>query len=82
MQHVVNKALTRWVAANLISGHLAHAGNHRHQSVRHHQGKSRGPKSADSGGVWGAEPDRGWELVHSLELDLYRSPQHVLAHTE
>ena len=27
MQHVVNNALTRWVVANLISGHLAHAGN-------------------------------------------------------
>ena len=27
MQHVVNKAYTRWVAAILISGHLAHAGN-------------------------------------------------------
>ena len=30
MQHVVNRALTRWVAANLISGNLAHAGNHMH----------------------------------------------------
>ena len=30
MQHMVKKAHTRWVAANLISGHLAHAGNHRH----------------------------------------------------
>ena len=30
MQHMVNKAYTRWVAANLISGHLVHAGNHRH----------------------------------------------------
>ena len=25
MQHMVNKAHTRWLAANLISGHLAHA---------------------------------------------------------
>ena len=25
MQHMVNKAQTRWVAATLISGHLAHA---------------------------------------------------------
>ena len=25
MQHLVNKAHTRWVAANLISGHLVHA---------------------------------------------------------
>ena len=30
MQHMVLKAHTRWVAANLISSHLAHAGNHRH----------------------------------------------------
>ena len=30
MQHMVNKAYTRWVAANLISGQLVHAGNHRH----------------------------------------------------
>ena len=27
MQHMVNKANTRWVAAILISGHLAHAGH-------------------------------------------------------
>ena len=27
MHHMVNKALTCWVAANLISGHLVHAGN-------------------------------------------------------
>ena len=30
MQHMVNKAYTRWVAANLISGHRVHAGNLRH----------------------------------------------------
>ena len=35
MQHMVNKAHTRWVAAILISGHLAHAGNHRHGSAGH-----------------------------------------------
>ena len=28
MQHMVNKAHTRWVAANLISGHLVYAGNY------------------------------------------------------
>ena len=27
MQHMVNKAYTRWVAANLISDHVVHAGN-------------------------------------------------------
>ena len=34
MQHMVNKAYTRWVAAILISGHLAHAGNHRHMGLQ------------------------------------------------
>ena len=38
LQHVVNKAYTRWVAANLISGHLIHAGNHRHGIARHRHG--------------------------------------------
>ena len=38
MQHMVNKAHTRWVAANLIRGHLAHAGNHRHVTAEHGQG--------------------------------------------
>ena len=39
MQHMVNKALTRWVAANLRSGHLAHTGNHRHGTAGHNQGR-------------------------------------------
>ena len=39
MQHMVNKANTRWVAAILISGHLAHAGNQRHGSAGHRQGQ-------------------------------------------
>ena len=39
MQHMVNEAYTRWVAANLISGHLVHAGNHRHGSAGHRQGQ-------------------------------------------
>ena len=39
MQHMVNKAHTRWVAAIIISGHLAHAGNHRHGSAGHRQGQ-------------------------------------------
>ena len=38
MQHMVNKAHSCWVAANLISGHLAHAGNHRHGTAGHSQG--------------------------------------------
>ena len=38
-QHMVNKAYTRWVAANLISGHLVDAGNHRHGTAGHRQGK-------------------------------------------
>ena len=39
MAHMVNKANTRWVAANLPSGHLAHAGNHRHGTAGHRQGQ-------------------------------------------
>ena len=38
MQHMVNKAHTRWVAASLISSHLAPAGNHRHGTAGHSQG--------------------------------------------
>ena len=36
MQRVVNKAHTRWVAANLISGHLVHAGQQNHGTAGHH----------------------------------------------
>ena len=39
MQHMANKAYTRWVAAKLISGHLVHAGNHRHRSAGHSKGQ-------------------------------------------
>ena len=39
MQHMVNKAYTRSVAANLISGHLVQAGNHRHGTAGHKQGQ-------------------------------------------
>ena len=48
MQHMVNKAHTRWVAANLISGHLAHAGNHRHGTAGHNQGRCSAPKAVIS----------------------------------
>ena len=33
------QAYTRWVAAILISGHLAHAANHWHGSAGHRQGQ-------------------------------------------
>ena len=59
MQHVANKAVTRWVAANLISGHLAHAGNHKHGSTRHNQGRSRAPKAADVRVFGGPNPMEG-----------------------
>ena len=48
MQHVVNKAHTRLLAANLINGHLVHAGNHRHWTAGHSHGKSRTPQAADA----------------------------------
>ena len=47
MQHMVNKAHTRWVAANLISAQLAHAGNHRHGTAGHSQGRYSAPQAAD-----------------------------------
>ena len=47
MQHVVNKAQTRWVAANLISSHVVHAGDHRHATAGHSQGRSRALQAAD-----------------------------------
>ena len=47
MQHAVNKAHTRWVAANLISGNLVHAGTYRHGTAGHNQGRSRAPQAAD-----------------------------------
>ena len=53
MQHVVNKADSRWVAANLISGHLVHVGNHRHGTT----GQEQGSASSGCVGVWSAEPD-------------------------
>ena len=48
MRHVVDKAHICWVAANLISGHLVHAGNHRHGTARHSQGRGSAPKAMDS----------------------------------
>ena len=46
MQLVVNKAPTRWVAANQMSGHLVHAGNHRHGTAGHNLGRGWTPKAA------------------------------------
>ena len=47
MQHIVNKADTRRVAANLISSHLAHAGNHKHGTAGRSQGTSSTLQAAD-----------------------------------
>ena len=47
MQHVVNNTFTRWLAAKLISSHLAHTDNHRHGSAGHNQGRYTAPKAAD-----------------------------------
>ena len=46
VQHMVNKAHTCWMAANLISGHLAHAGNHRHGTAGHRQGRCSALRAA------------------------------------
>ena len=47
MHHMVNKAHTCWVAANLISGHLVHTDNHRHGTAGHSKGTSSAPQAAD-----------------------------------
>ena len=46
MQHVVNKALT-------------HAGNHKHGSAGHNQGRGRAPKAADMQVFGGPIPIEG-----------------------
>ena len=47
MQHLVKEAHTRWGAANLISGYLVHASNHRHGTAGHNLGSGWTPKAAD-----------------------------------
>ena len=47
MQHVVNKAHTRWVAANLIRGQQVHAGSHMHGTAGHNMGTGWTQKAAD-----------------------------------
>ena len=47
MHNTVNKAHTYWVAANLISGHVVHAGNHKHGTAGHSQGTNSAPQAAD-----------------------------------
>ena len=59
MQHMFNKAHTRWVAANLISGHLAPAGNHRHGAAGHSQGWC----SASQAAVWAKQMAFGQGVV-------------------
>ena len=59
MQHIVNKAQTRWVAANLISGHVAHAGNHRHGTAGH----SQGWRSTQKAVIWAKQMAFGQGVV-------------------
>ena len=59
MQHMVNKAYTRWVAANLITGHVAPAGNHRHGTAGHSQGRCSALKAAVSSKTNGLRPGCG-----------------------
>ena len=59
MQHMVNKAHTRWVAANLIRGHLAYAGNHRHGAAGHSQGWCSAQKAV----IWAKQMAFGQGVV-------------------
>ena len=92
MQHVVNKAHTRCVAANLISGQLVHAGNHRHGTAGHNLRRGWTPKAADvrvfgnpipiEGGIWYNYCN--WSPTGVLNLSSYTlirsSCQHKSAH--
>ena len=69
MQHVVNEALT-------------HAGNHRHGCAGHNKGRGRAQKAADVDVFRKTNPQEGQLLVHSLKLELYRSPEPVMVHIE
>ena len=44
---MVDKAHTRWMAANLNSGNLVHAGNHRRSTAGQNLGRGWTPKAAD-----------------------------------
>ena len=59
MQHMVNKAHPRWVAANLISGHLAHAGNHRQWDCRAQPAQVQRSESIGLGKTDGLRPGSG-----------------------
>ena len=59
MQHMVNKAHICWMAANLISGHLALPGNHRNGTAGHSQGWCSAQKSSDLGKKDGLRPGSG-----------------------
>ena len=59
MQHMVNKAHTRWLDANLISGHLAYAGNHRQGAAGHSQGWCSASKAV----VWAKQMAFGQGVV-------------------
>ena len=61
MQHMFNKAHTRLVAANLISGHLAHADNDRHGTTGHSQGWCSAPNAV----VWAKQMAFGQGVVAS-----------------
>ena len=59
MQHVLNRALTSRMAADLISGHPDDAGNHRRGSAGHNQGRDIAPKAADVQVYGGPSPIAG-----------------------
>ena len=59
MRHMVNKAHTCWVAVNLISGHLAQAGTHRHGTAGHSQGGCSAQKAV----IWAKQMAFGQGVV-------------------
>ena len=82
MQHLVNKALTRCVAANLVSRHLATRSQPQAWECRAQPRQAQGSESSGSGCVWNSEPERGRVLVHSPKLELHSSPEPVMAQVD
>ena len=58
MPHVVNKALTHQLAANMISGHVVHAGKHRREYCRAPPWQELGFKSGGGGCYYAGDENR------------------------
>ena len=74
MQHMVNKAHTRWVAANLISGHLAHAVGKRSQPGLRIDALTGEWRNGEAGEIRGSELCEPGGLRHQAGGASWRPP--------